>query len=109
MTCVAGHSRSHSGSLTHMLSVDEEVIAYSSADEASQPIRTARLARGGRSQDEWRKKLGGPRPSNLSLQKNIDPTLSRSYDSLATPKDKKVSPLLPNVVKSPSKLSLLHV
>ena len=112
------------GSLTRLTTTsEEEITTYSSADEASrhQPIRAAKLVRG-RSRDDgkgvvWRKKVaggggGGSRPSNLSLQQGTaDPTLSRSYDCLVNPnsplaspkQDKKVSPLLPSVGKSPSK------
>lgn len=103
------------GSLSHLTNTEQDVLSYSSADEGQ--FQPAQVAMGKlfqeRSRDDGKgvasKLSGSPRPSRLALHRRNDPTISRSFESLVSEQplfpsprqEKKSSPFLPNVVKSP--------
>ncbi len=73
-------------SFSQMLSVEHEVVAYSSADEG-RVTKATKLPRGRSSEDDKavirQRRMAGTRPSKLALQRRSDPTLSHSVESLA--------------------------
>lgn len=95
-----------------LASTEPEVLSYSSADEGQQHqlVKAGKLLRG-RSRDDDKSVgvtnlSGSPRPSRLALHRRSDP-ITRSFESLVGEppvfprQDKKLSPFLPSVVKSP--------